>query len=188
MSERLSAIYQLTLWRTREFLREPEAVFWVFAFPILLAFALGLAFKNRGPENVKIGVLNTAGAPEVRVALDSAGAPVERPATHAEHCRLMLDVSALAAGQTDVRARFHYFNAFNALWWQVDDVVLGQTSCSPLPGGLVVGNVLDRNTGAGLDGAAVANLAGGPTATVAIRGETVEIMAQPACTGCRRRP
>src|SRR5262245_66338267 len=73
MSNRLSAIDQLTLWRTREFLREPEAVFWVFAFPILLAFALGLAFKNRGPEKVKIGVLNTAGAPEVRAALDSAG-------------------------------------------------------------------------------------------------------------------
>src|SRR5438046_2107129 len=49
-----SAIRELTLWRVREFLREPEAVFWVFAFPVLLAFALGIAFKNRGPQPVRI--------------------------------------------------------------------------------------------------------------------------------------
>jgi hypothetical protein len=31
-----------------------------------------------------------------RVALDSVAAPADRPATHAEHCRLMLDLVALA--------------------------------------------------------------------------------------------
>jgi len=67
-----------------------------------------------------------------------------------------LDVTALAAGQPDVRARFHYFNAFSAWWWQVDDVILGETSCDARPGGLVVGNVSDANTGAGLNGAVVA--------------------------------
>src|SRR5205085_7991178 len=69
----MSALYQLTLWRTREFIREPEAVFWVFAFPILLAFVLGLAFKNRGPEKVKVGILERTGSAQVRAALDSAG-------------------------------------------------------------------------------------------------------------------
>src|ERR1051326_4409540 len=73
MSDRIQALTQLTLWRTREFLREPEALFWVFAFPILLAFALGLAFKNRGPDRVKIGVVDGPGAPAVRAAFDSAG-------------------------------------------------------------------------------------------------------------------
>ena len=68
--DRLSPLLQLTLWRTREFLREPEAVFWVFAFPILLAFALGLAFKNRGPEQVKVGIPAGTGAPEVQAALE----------------------------------------------------------------------------------------------------------------------
>jgi ABC-2 type transport system permease protein len=57
MSEkRSSAIRELTLWRVKEFLREPEAVFWVFAFPVLLSFALGIAFKNRGPKPIHVGV------------------------------------------------------------------------------------------------------------------------------------
>ena len=78
-----------------------------------------------------------------------------------------IDISAVAAGQADVRARFHYFNAFNAAWWQVDDVVLGQASCAASSGGLVVGNVFDANTGAGLNGATVENvtLKGGPSTT-----------------------
>ena len=44
------AIGQLTLARFREFYREPEAVFWVFIFPILLAAGLGIAFRNRPAE------------------------------------------------------------------------------------------------------------------------------------------
>jgi hypothetical protein len=76
-----------------------------------------------------------------------------------------IDVTALAAGQPDVRARFHYYNAFAALWWQVDDVILGQTSCAASSGGLVVGNVFDANTGAGLNGATVDNAPGDSSAT-----------------------
>lgn len=42
-----SSLFQLTVSRIRLFFREPEAVFWVFAFPILLALGLGIAFRNR---------------------------------------------------------------------------------------------------------------------------------------------
>jgi len=42
-----SSLYQLTSTRFRLFLREPEAIFWVFVFPILLAVGLGIAFRNR---------------------------------------------------------------------------------------------------------------------------------------------
>ncbi|MBO6577229.1 MAG: ABC transporter permease [Rhodothermales bacterium] len=54
-------VIQLTLWRLREFLREPEALFWIFAFPLLLAIALGLAFKNQGEEIIRIGVVSNDG-------------------------------------------------------------------------------------------------------------------------------
>jgi ABC-type multidrug transport system permease subunit len=43
-------LVQLTLVRFREFVREPEALFWVFVFPILLAAGLGIAFRNRPPD------------------------------------------------------------------------------------------------------------------------------------------
>jgi ABC-2 type transport system permease protein len=55
-----TSMFQLTLVRFREFIREPEAVFWTFVFPILLAAGLGLAFRQRGPENVQIGVVGRA--------------------------------------------------------------------------------------------------------------------------------
>lgn len=48
---------QLVMVRFLEFWREPEAVFWVFIFPILLAAGLGIAFRQRAPEVVKVGVL-----------------------------------------------------------------------------------------------------------------------------------
>ncbi|MFL5638250.1 MAG: ABC transporter permease [Gemmatimonadaceae bacterium] len=52
-----SSMVQLTLVRFREFIREPEAVFWTFIFPILLAAGLGIAFRQRGPDKVKVGVV-----------------------------------------------------------------------------------------------------------------------------------
>jgi ABC-2 type transport system permease protein len=65
-------LVQLTLWRLREFLREPEAIFWVFAFPVILALALGIAFKSRGPGMVLIAVEEGAGDQQVMRSLDSA--------------------------------------------------------------------------------------------------------------------
>jgi ABC-type multidrug transport system permease subunit len=53
-------LWQLTLVRFREFLREPEALFWVFGFPLLLAAGLGLAFRNQPAEVVGIGAVGTA--------------------------------------------------------------------------------------------------------------------------------
>ncbi len=47
---------ELTLTRIREFVREPEVIFWVFIFPVLLACALGLAFRNTAPEKIRIAV------------------------------------------------------------------------------------------------------------------------------------
>jgi len=59
MSEsfRDSSLAQLTLVRFKEFLREPEAVFWTFAFPIILAVGLGIAFRNKPADVVVVGVV-----------------------------------------------------------------------------------------------------------------------------------
>ena len=51
-------LVQLTLVRFYEFVREPEALFWVFVFPILLAAGLGIAFRNRPPDVLRIAAVN----------------------------------------------------------------------------------------------------------------------------------
>jgi ABC-2 type transport system permease protein len=71
-------LVQLTLARMREFYREPEAIFWVFGFPIVLAFALGIAFRNRGPGELRVAVLEGPGDSAVAAAL--ARAPGLTPA------------------------------------------------------------------------------------------------------------
>lgn len=57
-SARPSPLVELTRIRFLEFLREPEAVFWTFVFPILLATGLGIAFRSRPPEVVKVAVVD----------------------------------------------------------------------------------------------------------------------------------
>lgn len=62
-------LVELTRIRILEFVREPEAVFWVIVFPALLAFALGIAFRGKGEEPVRAGVVAGPGSAEVEVAL-----------------------------------------------------------------------------------------------------------------------
>jgi len=45
--------------RFRLFLREPEAIFWIFIFPILLAIGLGIAFRNRPAEVLDVAATTT---------------------------------------------------------------------------------------------------------------------------------
>lgn len=66
------ALVQLTLARMREFYREPEAIFWVFGFPIVLAFALGIAFRNRGPGELRVAVARAPGDSSLAAALARA--------------------------------------------------------------------------------------------------------------------
>src|ERR1700689_4288053 len=58
-------LVQLTVVRFREFIREPEALFWVFAFPLLLAAGLGIAFRNRPADVLKVAAVT----PELTRAL-----------------------------------------------------------------------------------------------------------------------
>jgi ABC-type multidrug transport system permease subunit len=64
-----SPLVQLTLARIRGFWREPSAVFWTFAFPVLLTIALGIAFRSRPPDPVRIAVAAGPGAEQARAAL-----------------------------------------------------------------------------------------------------------------------
>jgi len=65
-------LWQLTRARTMGFLREPEAVFWVFVFPILLALALGIAFRVQKPQPLPVGVSSEANTPALVQTLAAA--------------------------------------------------------------------------------------------------------------------
>ena len=55
-------LFELTRVRVLLFVREPEALFWVFVFPLVLSAVLGFAFRSRGIPSVRVGVL--VGDPE----------------------------------------------------------------------------------------------------------------------------
>ena len=66
-------LVQLTLVRYREFYREPEAIFWVFIFPVLLTAGLGIAFRSRAPERVPVALVARRGVDD-RLAAGLAAA------------------------------------------------------------------------------------------------------------------
>jgi len=75
-----SSLVQLTLVRFVLILREPEAIFWIFIFPILLAVGLGIAFRNRPPDVLQVAATTpqltqalTADKGLNAVTLDEAG-------------------------------------------------------------------------------------------------------------------
>ncbi|MGD9961308.1 S8 family serine peptidase [Nocardioides sp.] len=63
-----------------------------------------------------------------------------------------------AAGQSAVQLRFHYYDAAYAWWWEVDDVFIGNRTCDAIPGGLVLGNIIDARRNQGIVGATVTSV------------------------------
>jgi ABC-type multidrug transport system permease subunit len=65
--------YRHLLWvRILELKREPEVVFWVFGFPLLLAAGLGIAFRNKPADVTSVVVIDNAGAQKTLAMLQSA--------------------------------------------------------------------------------------------------------------------
>jgi ABC-2 type transport system permease protein len=75
-------LVELTLLRYREFIREPEALFWTLVFPVLLTVGLGIAFRNQAPQPVRIAVVSpelaTALERDARLIVDRADGPAAR--------------------------------------------------------------------------------------------------------------
>lgn len=92
--ERYSSFAELVNVRLKEFLREPEAIFWSFVFPILLATGLAIAFRNRPAEVVQVGVITIPGG-----AADSVAARLQRDSGFAV-TRLADDSAARSAIRT----------------------------------------------------------------------------------------
>jgi ABC-2 type transport system permease protein len=71
------AIIELVTVRTKEFVRESEALFWVFGFPLILALALGFAFREKPPDRVPVAIVAGPNAQQRLAALQKS--PVLMP-------------------------------------------------------------------------------------------------------------
>jgi ABC-type multidrug transport system permease subunit len=88
-------LLELTIARLVEFWRDPSALFWTFGFPILLAVALGIAFRESPPESVKAAIVGD-GAQETAALLDADEGIDAEAVDEAEAAR------ALRTGKVDV--------------------------------------------------------------------------------------
>jgi ABC-2 type transport system permease protein len=65
--------YRHLLWvRLLELKREPEVVFWVFVFPLLLAAGLGIAFRNKPADVTSVVVIEGEGAQKILSMLQAS--------------------------------------------------------------------------------------------------------------------
>jgi ABC-type multidrug transport system permease subunit len=56
----------------KELKREPEVIFWVFVFPLLLALGLGIAFRNKPAEVTSIAIVSGPGARDALALIERA--------------------------------------------------------------------------------------------------------------------
>jgi ABC transporter DrrB family efflux protein len=101
---------QLFLARLREFYREPEAIFWVYGFPVLLAVGLGIAFWNRKPEAAVVDIQTesqpTPEADQLLQHLRDQGLTVEWHT--ADECRRRLEIGKTALYIVPGPDQYHY--------------------------------------------------------------------------------
>ncbi len=88
-TRRYHPLVQLVTARAREFLREPDAVFWVYVFPLFLVAALGVAFRNRPIETFRVVVEQGPLAAELVAAL-GADPRFQAEACDGAECRMKL--------------------------------------------------------------------------------------------------
>src|SRR5215467_4151310 len=64
--------------RMKEMRREPEVIFWVFGFPILLALGLGIAFRNKPVSTSQVAVVSGPGAWDIvaKIQYDPEDPPI----------------------------------------------------------------------------------------------------------------
>ena len=71
-------LVELTLARVREFVREPEALFWAFLFPVLMSVALAIAFPGSGGKPAIVAIAPGVGADALQRTLSASATVVVR--------------------------------------------------------------------------------------------------------------
>jgi ABC-type multidrug transport system permease subunit len=120
--------------RLREFFREPEAVFWTYLFPIVLAGGLGIAFRSQPAQPVHVGWAEWEnGSDSLRAALAADSSVVLIP---------LADSAAAQAALRNGRVALLVIAAREGLRYRYDD-----TRAEAAPARLKVDDVLQRAAG-----------------------------------------
>ncbi|MHC5072785.1 MAG: ABC transporter permease, partial [Planctomycetota bacterium] len=95
---RLRVLKQIALTTWREFIRTPEAVFWTYGFPVIMAMVLGLAFGSENKAPVPVVVVKPASA-----AASAQSLPQPLTAVLGQNKRLMVTELPRAAAEQGFR-------------------------------------------------------------------------------------
>jgi ABC-2 type transport system permease protein len=100
------ALVELTLARLREFVREPEALFWTFLFPMIMSVAMALAFPSSGAQPVRVGL--APGDSDLRRTLSTDPGVAVRDVARGEELRALRegDVHVIVVPGTPPTYRF----------------------------------------------------------------------------------
>ncbi|MDX2038470.1 MAG: ABC transporter permease [Isosphaeraceae bacterium] len=109
---RYHPLRSLYLSRIREFYRQPARLFWVYGFPTVLAIGLGIAFRNKGEQPIKVDLIANGSESRVEkiVAARATGPKIEfkQIAPEQVDSRLRLGRTPLAVeGRPDGSVVYH---------------------------------------------------------------------------------
>ena len=108
---RLQSLTQLVLARLREFYRQPEAVFWVYGFPVLMTVGLGIAFRNKPVERITVDIERGATAEETHKSL-KADPRFVASVRNADECRLRMRTGRtelVVSAASETAPQYDYF-------------------------------------------------------------------------------
>jgi ABC-2 type transport system permease protein len=130
-----AAVRELTLTRVRVMLREPEVIFWVFAFPLLLALGLGVAFRDPPPEPIVVAVESgSAGEPFLeRLAASGEVTPLPMTAGEAHDALRRGQVALIVGGDEEVVLRYDPTRPEGRTARLVADAALQRAAGAPRP-------------------------------------------------------
>lgn len=102
----LNPLWQMFLMRMRSLWREPSALFWTFVFPLLTSVALGLAFRNTGPKDLTVAVVESPQAEAVAGALGKAPGLIARRASREDALTMLRTGKAALVVVTEGEPQF----------------------------------------------------------------------------------
>jgi ABC-type multidrug transport system permease subunit len=108
---RWSSYRELVKARLRELMREPELIFWVFIFPLLIALGLGIAFRDKPVDPASVAIVAGPRADNIRDkierSLDSAKVLVA-PLPEAMNCFRLGRCDLVIVPQADGSLEYRY--------------------------------------------------------------------------------